>query len=315
MNMKICRALYTSYLLQCRNISNHVITSNFLTRKLCNNKNYFIVQREDVAAKVIIIPYYQDNYSYIFHRNSEEGVVVDPADYITVNKIASIENIKIKYVLCTHKHIDHNNGNKHYFEKQIHVYGIKENDNPYINQNLANVDSFQISQFYIKTLVSNFHSKNQVSYLVQDTKNKKLKNLFFSGDFLFLSGLGRNFERNNEDMYNSVNYLHSLDKTNTLIFCGHEYTLSNIKFALSVETNNEELKNYYKKIQNIRIKQLPSVPALLMDEYEHNPFLRCDKKSVQESIKAYAKKHKLNIVEPKDYLIILRRMKDEFRDT
>ncbi|CRH03687.1 targeted glyoxalase II, putative [Plasmodium relictum] len=289
--------------------------NNYLKKKIYmtdNKKKYFIVNKKDICTNVIIIPIYKDNYSYIFYDNKEEGIAVDPSDYKIINEVTKKENIKIRNVLCTHKHSDHNSGNFFFFDNKVNVYGIKENDNKYINKNINNINKFEINNFKITTFISNFHCKNHISYLIENSKNK-LKKIFFTGDFLFVCGIGKNFEANNSDLYNSINNLKSLDKKNTYIFCGHEYTLDNIKFALSVDSSNDNLKTFYEKMKNE--SDIPTIPSLLEEEFLYNPFLRYNDEGIKNSIKKYAIKNNYVIEKNSDYLILLRIMKDNFKIT
>ncbi|CRG95950.1 targeted glyoxalase II, putative [Plasmodium gallinaceum] len=318
--MKILKTLLSlNYFANIRyNLSTYkklFIENGCLKKNICetdNKKKYYIINKKDICTNVIIIPLYKDNYSYIFYDNKEEGVAVDPSNYKIINEISEKENIKIKNILCTHKHYDHNSGNFFYFNKKINVYGIKENDNEYINKNLNNISNFEINNFKITTFISNFHCKNHISYLIENSRNK-LKKIFFTGDFLFICGIGRNFESNNNDLYNSINNLNNLDKKNTYIFCGHEYTLDNIKFALSVDSFNNNLKSFYEKVK--KDCNTPTVPSLLEEEFLYNPFLRYNDENIKKSIKNYAMKNNYVIKKNSDYLILLRIMKDNFKLT
>ncbi|GAB68268.1 glyoxalase II [Plasmodium cynomolgi strain B] len=262
---------------------NNVHTTCF-TKK---DKKYFIVKKPDMCTNVIIVPMYRDNYAYIFYDDKDEGVAVDPSDHNVVNEITEMENIKIKNVLCTHKHADHNGGNSYFFNKKINVYGIKEKDNKYINRNLQNW------KIHKRTLQ---------------------KKIFFTGDFLFICGLGKNFEGNNFDLHNSVNNLKRLQKDaeKIYIFCGHEYTQDNVKFALTVDGVNPQLATFHQQLlenQNMH----PTVPSLLEDEFAYNPFLRCDEEYIQNEIKKYAKRNHYVISAKSEYIALLRVMKDNFK--
>ncbi|VWU52894.1 targeted glyoxalase II, putative [Hepatocystis sp. ex Piliocolobus tephrosceles] len=283
------------------------------SNRIVNDNKYFIVNNNDMCTNVLIIPMYKDNYSYIFYDDKEKAVAVDPSDYKKVNEIAEHENIKIKHVLCTHKHPDHNNGNKFFYNNKINVIGIKEHDNKHINNNIEHTNTFQINDYKIYTFISNFHCKNHISYLVQNEKNKLVKkNIFFTGDFLFICGIGKNFEAKNIDMYNSLNKLKKIDKKNTYIFCGHEYTLNNIQFALSVDADNEKLTEFYNQVLQNN-KNLPTVPSLLEQEFLYNPFLRCHEKNIKKAVETYAHKNNYTIDKQSDYLMLLRIMKDNFK--
>ncbi|EDL46803.1 hydroxyacylglutathione hydrolase [Plasmodium vivax India VII] len=285
------------------------------TRFTKKDKKYFIVKKPDICTNVIIVPMYRDNYAYIFYDDKDEGVAVDPSDHNVVNEIAEMEKIKIKNVLCTHKHADHNGGNSYFFNKKINVYGIKEKDNKYINSNLQNVKTFQINNFKISTFLSHFHCNNHISYLVENAqKDSSKKKIFFTGDFLFICGLGKNFEGNNFDLHNSVRNLKSLQKdaANIYVFCGHEYTQDNVKFALSVDGVNPHLAAFHQQLL-ANEDLLPTVPSLLQDEFAYNPFLRCDEEYIQNEIKKYAKRNHYVISAKPEYISLLRVMKDNFK--
>ncbi|GAW82790.1 glyoxalase II [Plasmodium gonderi] len=283
------------------------------TRLTKRDKKYFIVKKNDICTNVIIIPMYRDNYSYIFYDDKNEGVAVDPSDYSVVNEISEMENIKIKNILCTHKHSDHNGGNNYFFNKKMNVYGIKEKDNKYINKNLENVQNFEINNFKISTFLSNFHCNNHISYLIENSKKTLLKKIFFTGDFLFICGLGKNFEGNNMDLYNSVNNLKTLQKEagKIYVFCGHEYTQDNIKFALTVDACNQKLIDFHDQVLKNE-NTFPTVPSLLEDEFAYNPFLRCHHANIRNEIQKYAKKNNYVISKNYEYLVLLRIMKDNF---
>ncbi|EUD65185.1 endo-1,3(4)-beta-glucanase [Plasmodium inui San Antonio 1] len=279
------------------------------------DKKYFIVKKPDMCTNVIIVPMYRDNYAYIFYDDKDEGVAVDPSDYNVVNEVAEMENIKIKNVLCTHKHADHNGGNSYFFNKKINVYGIKEKDNRYINRNLQNVQTFEINNFKISTFLSHFHCNNHISYLVENAQKDSSKNkIFFTGDFLFICGLGKNFEGNNFDLHNSVKNLKRLQKdaANIYIFCGHEYTQDNVKFALTVDGLNPLLAAFQQQLLANK-NMLPTVPSLLEDEFAYNPFLRCDEEYIQNEINKYAKRNHYVISAKSEYIALLRVMKDNFK--
>lgn len=279
--------------------------------EVISRDNYFVFGKNDSNVTVLIIPMFKDNYSYIFFDKKEEGIVVDPSDYSKVESVAKKENVQIQNVLCTHKHLDHSAGNEHFLEQNASIYGIKDDGNPYINKNIIPNKEFQISSFTITTFISNFHATNHVSYLVKNI-NDNSKQLFFTGDFLFSSGIGRNFERNNEDLYNSINVIDIIEKNNTYVFCGHEYTTSNLQFALTVDSDNDALKKYYEDMQLIRKQGKPTIPTLLLHEYLYNPFLRYQENSIKRSVEQYAQQNNIPIQHPMDYLVILRQMKDNF---
>jgi hydroxyacylglutathione hydrolase len=131
----------------------------------------------------------------------------------------------------------------------------------------------------------------------------------FCGDTLFSAGCGRMFEGNPEQMNASLNRLRDLPPE-THIFCGHEYTAANLRFALTVEPANGAAIDYQESVNRIRAAGDPSLPSTLSTEIQVNPFLRCDKASVRSAAETHAGKPLPN---PHEVFGVLRAWKDQFR--
>ena len=132
----------------------------------------------------------------------------------------------------------------------------------------------------------------------------KKQKILFAGDTIFSLGCGRVFEGSMKDMFFSLNKIKSLDPE-TLIYCGHEYTENNLKFALEVDKQNEGLKIFSEKITDLKRSNLPTIPSLLKDELNCNPFLRTD----DVNISLYFKNKRSNNLE---IFTKLRNLKDKF---
>ena len=132
----------------------------------------------------------------------------------------------------------------------------------------------------------------------------KKEKILFAGDTIFSLGCGRVFEGSMKDMFFSLNKIKSLDPE-TLIYCGHEYTENNLKFALEVDKQNEDLKIFSEKITDLKRSNLPTIPSLLKDELNCNPFLRTD----DVNISLYFKNKRNNNLE---IFTKLRNLKDKF---
>ena len=132
----------------------------------------------------------------------------------------------------------------------------------------------------------------------------KKEKILFAGDTIFSLGCGRVFEGSMKDMFFSLNKIKSLDPE-TLIYCGHEYTENNLKFALEVDKQNEGLKIFSEKITGLKRSNLPTIPSLLKDELNCNPFLRTD----DVNISLYFKNKRNNNLE---IFTKLRNLKDKF---
>ncbi|SBS97336.1 targeted glyoxalase II, putative (tGloII) [Plasmodium ovale curtisi] len=323
--MKITKALFTlscitytngKHLSICRKLffeNDYFKRSITYSTHIRNGKKYFILRGNYFNTNVIVVPIYKDNYSYIFYNEKDDGIAVDPSDHKEIMDICEKENIQIKHVLCTHKHADHNSGNFFFYDKKINVYGIKEGNNRYINRNIEHVSNFEVSNFKITTHLSNFHCTNHIAYLIENCKKNNEKKIFFTGDFLFICGIGKNFEGKNKDMFNAIKALKEMDKKNTYIFCGHEYTRSNIQFALSIDQSNNHLTDFYERLLKIE-QDIPTVPSTLEEEFLYNPFLRYNEDNIRQAIRTYAKRNNYVISENIDYLVLLRRMKDNFQN-
>ena len=126
----------------------------------------------------------------------------------------------------------------------------------------------------------------------------------FCGDTLFALGCGRVFEGTMEQMWNSLLRLRSLNST-AKIYCGHEYTISNAKFAISIDPNNTKLQDRVKEFEELRSKNQPTIPSVLIDEFDTNPFLRADDPLLAGELG-------LTGATPEDVFAVIRERKDNF---
>mgnify|MGYP006255879501 FL=1 len=129
------------------------------------------------------------------------------------------------------------------------------------------------------------HTNDQLSYFLEESESP----ILFSGDTLFSGGCGRLFEGTPEDMLFSMDRYAKLPK-NTLVYCGHEYTQSNLNFALAVEPNNKHLQKKVEEVKELRKNDEPSLPTQLETELKINPFLRCREETVIKAAEVYSAK-------------------------
>ena len=221
--------------------------------------------------KIEIIPCLKDNYSYlIIDEESNIACVVDPGEAEPIIKYLENTQIKLKFVLNTHHHYDHVNGNQKLKEKYgasvIGYEGDKERI-PGIDITVNDQETWIYKNFEAKIIHIPGHTLGHICFYFHKDE------LVFTGDTLFSLGCGRIFEGTYTQMFDSLMKLKKLPK-NTKVFCGHEYTLQNSKFCIAHDKNNENLKT---KINDIKIKlkkNLPTVPSTIKDEVECNIFLR-----------------------------------------
>ena len=185
----------------------------------------------------------------------------------------------MKGVLITHHHFDHTNGLSDLLNKRgLEVYGPKNNVDG-INNIVKNNDKFKVIGIDFEVIEIPGHTLDHIAfYSINDGEP-----ILFCGDTLFSAGCGRVFEGTFDQMYIALKKISKYPKE-TKIFCGHEYTLSNLKFALAVDENNEDLIKEYDNMKNIVGSGNPSLPTILEKELKINPFLRCDNHHIKNKI-------------------------------
>ena len=223
--------------------------------------------------EIITIKSLSDNYIWLL-RNNEKNLttVIDPANDEDVNEVLLSKNWKLNQIINTHHHFDHTNGNlklKNKWKAEL-IGPEKEKDKiNNIDHYVADNDKIQIAGLDTLVIHSPGHTLGHVMYYLMNEK------ILFAGDTIFSLGCGRVFEGTMNDMFSSLIKIKKLDPK-TLIYCGHEYTENNLKFALEVNPNNENLKNFSKKVYKLLDAGKPTVPSLLEDELKCNPFLQTE---------------------------------------
>ena len=221
--------------------------------------------------KIQIIKCLQDNYSYlIIDETNLNACVVDPGESKPIIDFVESNNINLKYILNTHHHFDHVDGNielkKKYNSSVIGFKGdkdrIPEIDILVDDQNIWEGGNFQAKIYHIPG-----HTSGHIAF--HFFKEKKI----FTGDTLFSLGCGRIFEGTYEQMFNSLKKIKTLPK-DTEIYCGHEYTLQNSNFCTVYDSDNLQLKKKIAQIKEKLENKLPTVPTILDDEIQCNIFLK-----------------------------------------
>ena len=210
------------------------------------------------------IPAYTDNYIWVIQSGSDISVI-DPGDASPVLELINNNNLNLVDILLTHHHFDHVGGTLE-LKKQISgkVYGPLGNIEG-IDIHVSENDKVKTLEYEFTVLETPGHTLDHIAYV------ESQKNLVFCGDTLFSAGCGRVFEGTFEQMHNSIQKLNQLEPE-TLIYCAHEYTESNLKFVLS-EISDEFIKDYFKKISACRLKGDITIPTTLELERKINPFL------------------------------------------
>ncbi len=216
------------------------------------------------------VPIFHDNLAWCFPTGPSSVAVVDPGDGLPVARALTARDLTVSHVLITHHHRDHSGGVEVLGRRWNPVLVGPANEDtpiPGMDLTLAGDCTFQAGGQLCQVMQVPGHTRGHVAYLVG--------NLLFAGDTLFSIGCGRVFEGSPEQMWASLCKLRSLPDSTELL-CGHEYTLQNIAFALSLDPGNEALLAFRQECE-ARLRQAPTVlPSPLGREKLLNPFLRCD---------------------------------------
>ncbi|AEE27942.1 putative hydroxyacylglutathione hydrolase [Arabidopsis thaliana] len=256
------------------------------------------------SLQIELVPCLTDNYAYILHDEDTGTVgVVDPSEAVPVMDALQKNSRNLTYILNTHHHYDHTGGNLELKDR----YGAKvigsaaDRDRiPGIDVALKDADKWMFAGHEVHIMETPGHTRGHISFYFPGAR------AIFTGDTLFSLSCGKLFEGTPEQMLASLQRIIALPD-DTSVYCGHEYTLSNSKFALSIEPTNEVLQSYAAYVAELRDKKLPTIPTTMKMEKACNPFLRTENTDIRRA---------LGIPETADEaeaLGIIRRAKDNFK--
>lgn len=254
---------------------------------------------------VLNVPAFQDNYLWVIHDGSH-AVVVDPGDARPVLAALSAHGLSLHAILLTHHHADHVGGVSELLQHfPVPVYGPRGESIAQITDPLGEGDNLTIPELELTLSVLDVpgHTRGHIAYFAA------VQSWLFCGDTLFAGGCGRLFEGTPEQMANSLGKLASLPDA-TAVYCAHEYTLSNLRFALEVDPGNEELRRRYTIEQARRDQDLPTVPTSIGLEKATNPFLRFRRPEIADRL--ISSGH-LSSREPIAVFAALREWKNSYR--
>ena len=221
---------------------------------------------------------YDDNYIWLISTN-EGSIIVDPGESKEIIKGINENKIDLKGILITHHHFDHTNGLQDLLNiDDFDVFGPVNNING-INKKVCESDKFSIIGIDFEVIDLPGHTLDHIGFYSFNNGNP----ILFCGDTLFAAGCGRVFEGTYEQMFEALKKISKLPM-NTKVYCGHEYTLSNIKFALEVDPNNIKIQDEYNHVHELIKLDKPSLPTTIEKELDINPFLRCGNLDIQKNI-------------------------------
>ncbi|XP_022859453.1 hydroxyacylglutathione hydrolase 2, mitochondrial-like [Olea europaea var. sylvestris] len=265
--------------------------------------NFCSITNMSSTLQIELVPCLKDNYAYLLHDMDTGTVgVVDPSEAVPIIDALNRKNWNLTYILNTHHHFDHTGGNmelKERYGAKVIGSGLDKERIPGIDIPLNDGDKWMFASHEVLVMATPGHTRGHITFHFPGSKS------IFTGDTLFSLSCGKLFEGTPQQMLSSLRKITSVpDDTN--IYCGHEYTLSNSKFALSLEPGNEELQSYAAYVAQLRSKGLPTIPTSLRKEKSCNPFLRTSSKVIRKS---------LNIPDSADdveALGVIRKAKDNF---
>ena len=267
---------------------------------------------KNTLLQVWPIPAFDDNYLWCVH-DGQSALIVDPGDAVPVLRYLDEKKLTLTGILITHHHADHTGGILALLQalgSDIPVYGPAMIDIPGRTNAMMEGDRIEVVAPRISLEVYEVpgHTLSHIAYFANMQANV-VEPMLFCGDTLFASGCGRLFEGTPTQMSQSLAKFMALPK-NTLVYCTHEYTLSNIRFALAVEPNNANLITWADTAKALRDQNLPTLPTTIGQELQVNPFMRCDQKEVIEA--ALQVSGEQSLPTPAHVLAVIRAWKDQF---
>lgn len=233
------------------------------------------------------LPAFSDNYIWLLH-DGRQAWAVDPGDARPVLAALQELGLNLEGILLTHHHADHTGGVQELRQAtRAVVYGPAGEEMPEPVRRVAEGDQIHLLGQSFEVLEVPGHTAGHIAYFGAATPDNKTP-LLFSGDTLFSGGCGRLFEGTPAQMLASLDKLARLPDA-TRVCCAHEYTMSNLRFALAVEPDNPDLTAYFQRCEALRASGLPTLPSSLGIERLINPFLRIREPAVVASVKTQAR--------------------------
>jgi hydroxyacylglutathione hydrolase len=254
---------------------------------------------------VIVIPAFGDNFIYLYRYDKNNSLAVDPCDSSAVLNSLDEHNLNLTTILITHHHWDHTGGVSDLKKKTgCEVIGPDKRRIPVLDRVVDDNQVLTIGNIEIHVIAAAGHTSTSVCYYVPASEENVHK-ILWTGDTLFTGGCGRILECSAQTMYDSLLKLVSLPD-DTLVYCGHDYTLENYEFALTVEPDNKDVRQRQQEIKQTVKAGGFTVPSTILQEKRTNIFLRSDTSTIKNALK-------MPDAGAVDVFAELRRRKDFFR--
>jgi hydroxyacylglutathione hydrolase len=230
-----------------------------------------------MTTEIEVVPCLSDNYAYLV-KSGDSCAVVDPSEAAPVQAALTRRGWRLTHILNTHHHLDHCGGNLNLKQATgAKVVGPAKDAAriPGLDIGVDEESDWEFDGRKVRVLEVPAHTKGAITFVIDGNA--------FTGDTLFLMGCGRLFEGDPQMMWTSLSKLMTLPD-DTRIWCGHEYTESNGRFALTLEPGNPTLKARMAEVKAARAKGQPTVPATMGLEKQTNPFLRPDNAEIRKNL-------------------------------
>jgi hydroxyacylglutathione hydrolase len=249
---------------------------------------------------------FSDNYLWLVRTPGDPtgAVVVDPGDARPVQVALEEQDLQLRAILVTHHHPDHVGGVRALAERySADVFGPAREKLPCEFRPLEGGAVVSLADLGLEFDVMNVpgHTLGHIAYHGHGA--------LFCGDTLFSAGCGRLFEGTPAQMLDSLDRIAALPDE-TLVYCAHEYTLGNLRFAAAVEPGNADVLETLDAVQALRSRDAITLPTTLGHERRINPFLRCREPAVRAAAEARAGRH---LADTSDVFAVVRNWKDGFR--
>ncbi|MEP6320797.1 MAG: hydroxyacylglutathione hydrolase [Paracoccaceae bacterium] len=234
---------------------------------------------EPTAFEIVTVACLSDNYAYLIHADGKTALV-DAPEAAPIAAELSARGWTLDEIWITHHHGDHIDGVaalRQTFAPLVRGAASDQKRLPSLDAAMGDGEAFEFAGMAVQVLDVSGHTQGHIAFYVPDAQAA------FTADSLMAFGCGRVFEGTMEQMWTSLSKIAALPG-DTMIYSGHEYTMNNAKFAHTIEPENQALQARVRKVAQMRENGEPTVPALLSEELETNPFLRAGLSSVKSAL-------------------------------